>query len=391
MICSSAAHQANYVDLTKVAIPQADEQQRLLANLIGFMNADRKPLPRFWYFPARAKAVVVMTGDDHAQQRHRRAIRHLQRRQRARLQRGRLGVRARHVVHLPEHADHARAGRRYTAQGFEIGVHMWMSGCARLRLLQRLHAGVDRGRLLAAAQPRSRRVPGAADPDQPHALHRVERLRHAAAGRSPHGIRFDTNYYYWPGDWVNDVPGLFTGSGMPMRFAKADGTMIDVYQATTQMTDESGQTLSVHGRHAARPGAWPRRLLRRVRRQHAHRLARPRQARTRSWLRRRRAACRSFRPKQMLDWIDGRNASTVRCNHRGTGRRSASPSRQERAPMGCRRCCRRSGRTGVAREPDQGRRAGQLLDSADQGRQLRDVLVARARIMLNTGRQHSRP
>ncbi len=35
---------------------------------------------------------------------------------------------------------------------------------------------------------------------------------------------------------------MFTGSGMPMRFAKADGTLIDVYQAATQMTDESGQT-----------------------------------------------------------------------------------------------------------------------------------------------------
>ena len=30
------------------------------------MNADRKPLPRFWYFPRSEKAVVVMTGDDHA-------------------------------------------------------------------------------------------------------------------------------------------------------------------------------------------------------------------------------------------------------------------------------------------------------------------------------------
>ena len=35
---------------------------------------------------------------------------------------------------------------------------------------------------------------------------------------------------------------MFTGSGMPMRFADLDGTMIDVYQAATQMTDESGQT-----------------------------------------------------------------------------------------------------------------------------------------------------
>ena len=52
----------------------------------------------------------------------------------------------------------------------------------------------------------------------------------------------DTNYYYFPGSWVNDRTGFFTGSGMPMRFADLDGTLIDVYQATTQMTDESLQT-----------------------------------------------------------------------------------------------------------------------------------------------------
>jgi hypothetical protein len=57
-----------------------------------------------------------------------------------------------------------------------------------------------------------------------------------------HGIRLDTTYYYWPSTWINNVPGVFTGSGLPMRFAKADGTMIDVYQAPTQMTDESGQS-----------------------------------------------------------------------------------------------------------------------------------------------------
>ena len=58
--------QPDWVNLDKVAIPQADEQQRLLANLILCMNADQKLLPRFWYFPHGHKAVVVMTGDDHA-------------------------------------------------------------------------------------------------------------------------------------------------------------------------------------------------------------------------------------------------------------------------------------------------------------------------------------
>ena len=53
-------------------------------------------------------------------------------------------------------------------------------------------------------------------------------------------MRFDVNYYYWPGAWVQNRPGMFTGSGFPMRFANTNGSMIDVYQATTQMTDESG-------------------------------------------------------------------------------------------------------------------------------------------------------
>ena len=56
----------DWVDLNKVAIPQADEQQRLLANLILSMHSAKSPLPRFWYFPHGYQAVVVMTGDDHA-------------------------------------------------------------------------------------------------------------------------------------------------------------------------------------------------------------------------------------------------------------------------------------------------------------------------------------
>ena len=48
-------------------------------------------------------------------------------------------------------------------------------------------------------------------------------------------------------------PGMFTGSGMPMRFAGAggplDGTPIDVYQATTQLTDEWSEVKLDEGVH----------------------------------------------------------------------------------------------------------------------------------------------
>ena len=56
----------DWVDLNNVAIPQADEQQRFLANLVLSMHSAKSLLPRFWYFPHGYKAVVVMTGDDHA-------------------------------------------------------------------------------------------------------------------------------------------------------------------------------------------------------------------------------------------------------------------------------------------------------------------------------------
>ena len=56
-----AIRKPDWVDLNKVAIPQADEQQRLLANLILTMNEDREPLPRFLVFP---QGIACGSGDD---------------------------------------------------------------------------------------------------------------------------------------------------------------------------------------------------------------------------------------------------------------------------------------------------------------------------------------
>ena len=39
---------------------------------------------------------------------------------------------------------------------------------------------------------------------------------------------------------------MFTGSGFPMRFADANGSLIDVYQAATQLTDESEIDIRPH-------------------------------------------------------------------------------------------------------------------------------------------------
>ena len=160
--------QPDWIDTSKIAIPQADEQQRLLANLITLMNSDKEPLPRFWYLPRGEKAVVVMSGDDHGSRRHGVPLRPLQVAQHARLCRRRLGVHPLDLLHLPEHPPHQRPGRRLQRRGLRGRASSRLPvlpACADLR-------GCARSSLRRPAQ----RVP-----EQVH--------RHPGAGLEPHPLR----------------------------------------------------------------------------------------------------------------------------------------------------------------------------------------------------------
>lgn len=228
--------QPDWVNLNKVAIPQADEQQRLLANLLIWTTRARKPVPRFWYLPRDLSAVVVMTGDDHGQG-------------------GTAGrfeqylaasppgcsvenwecVRSTSYLYPNSPLTDAQAAA-YTRAGFEVSLHL-NTGCANWN-----PASLD-GMLGDSLFQFRSRYPSAGAP----ATHRTHCLvwsdyTSGAEVQRNHGIRADANYYYWPPGWIQNRPGLFTGSGMPMRFARADGSQVDAYQLTTQMTDESGQT-----------------------------------------------------------------------------------------------------------------------------------------------------
>ncbi len=52
-----------WIDTSNNIINQADEQMRLLSRCIEYMNADKKPLPRLWYFPDTLKCLVTLTND----------------------------------------------------------------------------------------------------------------------------------------------------------------------------------------------------------------------------------------------------------------------------------------------------------------------------------------
>ncbi|HEY5807007.1 MAG TPA: DUF4082 domain-containing protein, partial [Povalibacter sp.] len=227
--------QPNWIDLTKVAIPQADEQQRFLANLITDMNLDRKPLPRFWYLPNGHKAAVVMTGDDHANNGTTGRFNQF-------LAQSPPGcslanwecVRGTSYLFTNTPMTNAQAAA-FEAAGFEIGLHV-NTGCDDYTESSLEDSYTDQ---IAEFQIN---FPGVA----PLSTQRHHCIVFSDWVSGPkvqlnHGMRLDANYYYWPPGWVNNVPGHFSGSALPMRFADLDGSLVDVYQLVTQMTDESGQ------------------------------------------------------------------------------------------------------------------------------------------------------
>jgi hypothetical protein len=206
--------QTDWIDLNKVAIPQADEQQRMLANLIFQMNQRKKPLPRFWYLPNSYQAAVVMTGDDHANG-------------------GTAGrfntyladstpgcsvanwqcVRSTSYVYPGSPLTDAQAAS-YVSQGFEVALHV-TTNCADWTPATLDNFYVTQ---LAAWQSQfaSEHAP---QTNRTHCIAWSDYDTQPQVELS-HGIRLDTSYYYWPPSWIQNRPGMFTGSGMPMRFAK---------------------------------------------------------------------------------------------------------------------------------------------------------------------------
>ena len=301
--------QPDWLDINKIGIPQADEQQRLLANLIVTMAADRKPVPRFWYLPRGEKAAVVMTGDDHAFG-------------------GTAGrfdryktlspagcsvalwecVRSTSYIYPNTPLTNTQAAST-SHEGFEVSLHVSVSGG--LDCLDWTPTSLTSAFSTQLQQFRTKytSVPAPAT----HRLHCVGWSDWATLPKVElaNGIRLDTNYYHFPTAWIGSRPGFMTGSGMVMRLADSNGAAIDVYEAHTHMDDEAGQqypatvdflldgalgpngyygifTANMHTDQVASTGS---------------------EAIVASALAR---GVPVVSGKQMLDWVDGRNNSTFR-------------------------------------------------------------------------------
>ncbi len=189
-------------------IPQADEQQRLLVNLINEINADRKPLPRFWYLPEGLKAAVVMTGDDHGNGGTAGRFDQLEAASPAGCSvadwecfRGTSYI-------FPEHADDECAGAAFAARARDR--------CAPEHRLLGLHAAslaADTTTTSGDLAGASTRACPSRSTNRTHCIAWSDWSTMASVELAPRASALDTNYYYWPPAWIQNRPGFFTGSG----------------------------------------------------------------------------------------------------------------------------------------------------------------------------------
>jgi hypothetical protein len=252
----------DWIDLERIQIPQADEQQRLLVNIL--LQLSKRPLPRLWYFPEDKKSVLIATGDSHSNPAQ--FIEDVL---------SRVEARGGHftVYYSPQIvSDFGRAARwsRFWLTdhvpvvsdllGEEFGsptplmVENWRARGHEITLHPYVETGLDEWELYWKEFTGR----GYSPVSQTVRTHRIlwTGWMETARVQASYGMRMNFDYYHVGpslqkknGEWPN---GHLTGSGRPMKFIDEQGRIIDLYQQLTQIADEHLIPMDVPGW-----GGWP--------------------------------------------------------------------------------------------------------------------------------------
>ncbi len=244
-----------WLDVSRAAVPQADELERLLVNMIEPAVA----MPRLWYLPSYQPkfhpggllpAAFVLTGDDHATD-----SRTVQR----------FSAEA---AASPPDCDPAAwtcitstsyaypgafpgaAALPFIDRGFEVAPHPSEGSSDGGDSCLRHWSTVAEANALftdsllewhAAYPGISARPPLTVRQHCYGIWHDYAGLAQVEADA---GFRADVNSACWPPTLFTGAQCLFTGTGLPERFSRANGTQLDVYQLTTVADDENPVTVT---------------------------------------------------------------------------------------------------------------------------------------------------
>lgn len=216
-----------WVDRDLIPVPQADEQQRLLARLVQQLQANTSPLPQLWYFPGTTKTMLILTGDAHANPQNYYDLEFNSINSRN----GKITIYITQGGYIATGPGATQAAV-WRSQGHSFGLHPY--GPPENANLNEGYSEEDVWFASHFSFPKSRTIRN----------HRVawEGWTGAAEVALSYGLAMDTSYYHW-GAWLQKSDdswphGHITGSGQPMRFVKSNGTILPIYQQNTQLVDE---------------------------------------------------------------------------------------------------------------------------------------------------------
>jgi hypothetical protein len=218
-----------WIDRNKIPIPQADEQQRLFARLVQQLVSRNHPLPQLWYFPGTAKTMLILTSDAHWNSitDYTNLVTDVYNHQ------GRITVYISDRLIMngnswdwPSNANL----QSWMAEGDTFGIHPWAVNTT----LTTGYNNVDSWFASTYTVPRSNTV-------RDHQL-AWQGWTDAADIAAAHNLGIDFSFYSW-GPWLQKPDGTWphgyiTGSGLPMRFVRTDGTLTSVYQQLTELADD---------------------------------------------------------------------------------------------------------------------------------------------------------
>jgi hypothetical protein len=206
-------HFVSHLDPTRVTIPQADLQQRLLGALVDRMLP--APLPRLWYFPHAEPCLAFLNGDsDSMNQDDLDAVLSI-----IEARAGRYTCYVMDEEPLIPAAEAAIRGR-----GNSFGKHIWAGA---LPPLETMAAAVEEQ--VAGYRRRYGYTPLS---NRGHCLiwpGWTEMAQFLAAA----GVRMDSNFV-----GAHCGHGYLTGSGLPVKFMDERGRIIDLYEQSTQWEDD---------------------------------------------------------------------------------------------------------------------------------------------------------
>ncbi|HXF70776.1 MAG TPA: hypothetical protein VNK89_13325 [Thermoflexus sp.] len=226
---------SGWIDLERVAIPQADEQMRLLSRLIRDGMAKAAPMPQVWYFPNGALSMLILTADAHGnmQNQYDTEIQSIES----------FGNRLTLFLTLNfdscPSAPTLEAVTRWRTAGHTVGVHPYVGYDA--------ETGNDHGDFRTATNATRQRFLRCYGPPVSGAI-RTHQIRAGPGWVGGAQIHADLGFpldldYYMRGAVLSrpdgtQAHGYLTGSGLPMRFIDENGAIIPAFQQLTNIVDE---------------------------------------------------------------------------------------------------------------------------------------------------------